>query len=77
VPDNRGVVYSLRLEKGREQLWYVPSHGGAARPLPLETASLFSLNVHPDGRRVFFQNNEMSAELWVMEGFLPEDQGSQ
>jgi len=77
LPDDRGLVFSLRSEEDREQLWYVPLDGGKARPLPLEMESLWSLAVHPDGRRLFFVSRQQSAELWMMEGFLPSSSSQQ
>ena len=72
VPDDRGIVYSLRPEEGVEQLWYAPLDGGSTIQLPLEMESLSDLAVHPDGRRLFFVSRQQSSELWVMEGFLPD-----
>jgi hypothetical protein len=45
--------------------------GGDPEPIGLEMEALNHLRVHPDGRRLAFVAGYSSAELWVMEDFLP------
>jgi hypothetical protein len=34
---------------------------------------ILRLRFHPDGRRLAFVGGLIAFELWVMEGFLPDD----
>ena len=72
VSDGHGLVYSVGSDQNREQLWYAPLDGSKAKPLPLEMESLGGIAVHPDGRRIIFEYRQQSAELWKMDGFLPD-----
>ena len=54
----------------------MPASGGQARKLDLGLDKLRQLRIHPDGHRIAFQAGEFSAELWVMENFLPVERAA-
>ncbi len=37
---------------------------------------LINLRFHPDGQRIAFSAGEGKGEVWVMEGFLPDGEGT-
>jgi len=52
-------------------LWVIPAEGGEPHRLNLSMKGLRGLRFHPDGRQVAFEAGDRSAEVWVMENFLP------
>ncbi len=59
-----------------EELWRVPAEGGEPQKLGLAMKRLGYLSVHPDGRRIAFTAGLGIPEVWVMENFLPETEGT-
>jgi Tol biopolymer transport system component len=54
-------------------LWRVPISGGSAEQTGLSLPDLHFPQVHPDGRAIFFQSNDIGAnEVWAFENFLPK-----
>jgi Tol biopolymer transport system component len=73
TPDGRHVVFVKGL-KGRgesAQLWRVSAEGGEPERLGLTVDGLWSLRLHPDGRRVALSTWQPKFEVWAMENFLP------
>ena len=76
MPDGRHLLFT----KGRYpklEMWRISAEGGEPQKLGLamDSLGLFGLSVHPDGRRVAFHatiGDKFTAEVWVMENFLPE-----
>jgi Tol biopolymer transport system component len=74
-PDGKSLLLFMDASKGKEkkkEIWYVPAEGGDPQSLGLtmdENPS--SVSLHPDGRRLAFSFSHPSAEIWVMENFLP------
>jgi anti-sigma-K factor RskA len=77
APDGKGIIVFKNVSKEKEQkceLWFVPAEGGEPRGLGLTVGGeTRSLSLHPDGHRVAFAVRQPSAEVWVMENFLPAD----
>lgn len=77
IPDNRYIVFSTPDPSDFRvwNLWRVPVEGGKPEKLGLERRwGIWSLTVHPDGRRLAFANRggaSTDSEVWVMENFLP------
>ncbi|MGD2217799.1 MAG: hypothetical protein PVJ64_13670 [Gemmatimonadales bacterium] len=57
---------------GTFDVWHVALAGGEPEPIGLEMEMVQHLRVDPDGRRLAFSAGTSSAELWVMEDFLPD-----
>ncbi|MFH2074575.1 MAG: hypothetical protein ABIJ57_04390 [Pseudomonadota bacterium] len=53
------------------QVWRVAAEGGEPQRLGLTVQDLWSLRLHPDGRRVAISTWTGSVEIWVLENFLP------
>ena len=77
APDGKGIIVFKNVSKEKEQkceLWFVPAEGGEPRGLGLTVGGEpRSLSLHPDGHRVAFAVRQPSAEVWVMENYLPAD----
>ena len=75
APDGKGIIAFKNVPKGKEQrceLCSFPADGGEPRSLGLSVdAEARSLSLHPDGRRLAFSVRQPSAEIWVMENFVP------
>jgi Tol biopolymer transport system component len=78
-PDGQNVLYAGGIEEG---IWRVPAVGGAREKLGAFSENIQAIGgwiqeirLHPDGRRIVFDALTRSAEVWVMENFLPEDPG--
>jgi len=56
----------------KRELWGIPARGGEPRRLELAMEGLAGLRFHPDGKQIAFTAGSHSAELWVMENFLPK-----
>lgn len=81
TPDSRAILYAMyRIDSAKDPadwsggVWRVAAVGGEPEPIGLEMDGLIqNLRFHPDGRRLALVSQRTSFELWVMEGFLPED----
>jgi len=75
APDGKGIIAFKNVSKEKEQrceLWSFPAEGGEPRSLGLSVdAEARFLSLHPDGRRLAYSIRQPSAEIWVMENFLP------
>jgi Tol biopolymer transport system component len=75
TPDGRHVIF-IKGQRGRAtrnvQVWRVAAEGGEPQRLGLTVDELWWLRLHPDGRRVAIGTWKTSAEVWVMENFLPK-----
>jgi Tol biopolymer transport system component len=57
-------------------LWRVPVAGGPAEQAGLSMPGLWDVQLHPDGRRIFFTASESGpSEIWTLENFLPQAAG--
>ena len=79
-PDGRYIYYSKQVDPKKDVglwgLWRVPASGGSAQNLRITAHRIDRLNVHPDGRRIFFHSrtaNEQVGAVWAMENFLNRD----
>ena len=74
-PDGKGLLFFMDASKGKEkkkEIWFVPAEGGDPQSLGLTiNENPSSVSLHPDGRRLAFSFSQPSAEVWVMENFLP------
>lgn len=74
TPDGRHVVF-VKGARGKPtryvQPWRVPAEGGEPQRFELTIDELWSLRLHPDGRRIAFGTSGGKAEVWVLENFLP------
>ena len=76
TPDGRHVLFTKpKQEAGKteqiNELWRVSVEGGEPERSGLAMEQLSFLRFHPDGRRIAFRSGRFSAEVWVMENFLP------
>jgi Tol biopolymer transport system component len=85
TPDGSSLVF-LRIDdpedvSAKPTLWVMPIAGGEPRKLDLAErlpqealrGQPSPLRVHPDGRRVVFSAGQDRSEVWVMEGFAPQE----
>ncbi len=81
TPDGRHLLFakrdSTRSQERMFELWRIAVEGGAPQKLELAMERLRDLRIHPDGRRLAFTAGAYKAEVWVMEHFLPENDGTQ
>ena len=75
APDGKRLLFFMDVSKGkdkRSELWSAPVEGGEPQSLGLNISmNPTSVSLHPDGRRLAFSIGQPSAEVWVMENFLP------
>jgi Tol biopolymer transport system component len=73
--DGKRILFFVDASKGKDkksELWSVPAEGGDPQSLGLTiNVNPSSVSLHPDGRRLAFSFSQPSAEVWVMENFLP------
>ena len=69
TPDGESLLFWKRGPEGNK-LWLIPADGGQAREL-CDLDLRRTLEMHPDGKRIVFDNSDTRHELWVMENFLP------
>jgi len=60
----------------KSALWVMPAEGGEPQKLNLSMKGLKGLRFHPNGRQVAFEASDSSAEVWIMENFLPPAKAS-
>jgi Tol biopolymer transport system component len=74
TPDGREVIFAKdSLQEQTTELWRISAEGGEPQKLGLAMKGLRNLRFHPDGRRIAFSaGTPFSAEVWVMENFLPK-----
>ena len=73
APDGSRLLFAKGIGNGKKcELWQISIEGGKPQKLGLAMENLNFLSVHPDGRRIAFCSSHYSAEIWVMENFLPE-----
>jgi Tol biopolymer transport system component len=79
TPDGQNLLYvksrQAHLEGGQREdaeLWLVSSETGKERKLGSAMEQLRGLRLAPDGQRLAFSSGAFSAEVWVMENFLPQ-----
>jgi tricorn protease-like protein len=70
------VIFGKRndiLQEQTTELWRISAEGGEPQKLGLAMKGLRNLRFHPDGRRIAFSaGTPFSAEVWVLENFLPK-----
>jgi Tol biopolymer transport system component len=75
--DGKYILFTMKDPKKDDPEWElcrIPAAEGEPEKLGLEMTRFkwYSLTVHPDGRHIAFSSTEQSsAEVWVMENFLP------
>jgi WD40 repeat protein len=76
TPDQKFLVFAQGngVSGGTKALWKVPVAGGQAQPVGISLpAEIKSLQIDPDGKRIFFSGTEKSPyEVWTLENFLPK-----
>jgi Tol biopolymer transport system component len=73
TPDSRYVIYA---ERGKPPLWRVPAQGGPPQRFELTVPGPQWVSVHPDGQRLAIGTVQPHTEIWVMENFLSDREGS-
>ena len=71
LPDGRHILFAKNEKKGIS-LWRLAAQGGPPQRLWESDKDLRGLRIHPDGQQIAFHETTKSAEVWVMENFLPE-----
>jgi len=61
---------------GKPDLLRVPAEGGQAQRFDLTVPGPYYVNVHPDGQRLAIGTVEPHTEIWVMENFLSDREGT-
>ena len=71
TPDGRHILVP-REEQSAFTIWRVPVAGGQPEPVggPMKVR-IKGIQVHPDGRTIFFTGIAGSSEIWALENFLP------
>lgn len=74
TPDGKYLLFTSSLgDDPKHALWRVPASGGQAEQTGLSMPGLNSVQVHPDGKRIFFVSNDTGpTEVWALENFLPK-----
>lgn len=78
--DGRKILFARGKSTPQEpkaSLWQVPASGGEPVRVALAMDWMRDLRLHPDGHRLAFTAGLESAEVWVMENFLPALKASQ
>ena len=77
TPDQRYLLVTQRTgDPAPVVLLRVPVAGGKAEPTGISMRGINGVQVHPDGRRIFFEANDSGpSELWELENFLPKPGG--
>jgi Tol biopolymer transport system component len=70
TPDGQRLVFST-FEGEKTSYWVMPSGGGAAVRLEIDSAGPNALRIHPDGSRVAYNAGTRKWEVWTLENFLP------
>lgn len=60
------------MEEQQMPIWRLPVTGGAPEETGLTMDLIRDIRSHPDGQRISFTSGRGSAEVWVMENFLPK-----
>ncbi len=81
TPDGRHVLFVQPQEVSgagpwAKELWQIPVEGGEPQRLGLAMEGLRDVQFHPDGQRIAFTSRRLNHEVWVMENFLPELDGT-
>lgn len=75
TPDGKYFLFAMRdtrVDNTKFELCRIPVSGGELEKTGLKMEYGFMhLSIHPDGRHIVFSSFEPSAEIWVMENFLP------
>jgi Tol biopolymer transport system component/beta-lactamase regulating signal transducer with metallopeptidase domain len=71
--DGRHILFGWRPKEITE-LWRVPAPGGEPQRLKVAMENMRHVRVHPNGRQIAFTAGRPTAEVWVMENFLPASQ---
>ncbi|MBI3666166.1 MAG: PD40 domain-containing protein, partial [Acidobacteria bacterium] len=75
TPDGRYILVGKRRSSSDQdtatELWRIPAEGNEAQNMSLTMGVIPHMRIHPDGRRIAFTAGQSSAEVWVMENFLP------
>ncbi len=78
TPDGRAVlVRKMLIESGAQsELWLVPVSGEPPRKLDFDANRVppyaqGKIALHPDGRQLAHDSGKWTAEVWVLENFLP------
>lgn len=77
APDGNQIMFFMDASKGKDTrsiLWSMPAEGGEPQSLGVNiSVKPTSVSLHPDGRHLALGVSQPSAEVWVMENFLPKE----
>ena len=73
TPDGRQLLFSKKVDGS---VWRIPVEGGTPQKMDLRMEMILDLHIHPDGQHIAFSAGFGRVEVWVMEGFLPADDGT-
>lgn len=73
-PDGHWIYYAGREDMSADlpgKLLRVSVEGGAPQETGLSTTWLTRFSIHPNGNRIAFASGSRSAEVWMLENFVP------
>jgi Tol biopolymer transport system component len=74
TPDGKYILF-IKIQGDPQQhlheLWRIPAEGGTPQKVGISMKLLRGLRVHPDGQHIVFTAGLPTAEVWVLENFLP------
>ena len=75
LPDGSALLVGTP-GKPTPAIWKIAAAGGDPQRLPIEIKHSGDFRLDPEGRRIAFAAGEQQSEIWVMTGFLPEQQAT-
>jgi len=75
LPDGSALLVGTP-GKPTPAIWKIAATGGSPERLPIEINHSGGFRLHPEGRRIAFAAGQQQSEIWVMTGFLPEQQAA-
>jgi Tol biopolymer transport system component len=70
--DGRRLYFATGVPKGKSSggIWSIPAEGGDPQPLGVVMNTPGHLDLHPDGKRLVFTNEETTEEIWVLKNLF-------
>lgn len=75
LPDGSALLVGAP-GKPTPSIWKIAATGGTPERLPIQINHSGGFRLDPEGRRMAFAAGEQQSEIWVMTGFLPQEQAA-